>query len=98
MKAAILILFLFSALSIQAQQYYKTTRYDETATGLIVRVESTVTTNFVEREFKVKPDKDKRKEPIKLLIKELRVKDSLLLSAPQKPAVLPKHYDENIEK
>ena len=98
MKKILLILTisLFCLIS-KAQQYYKVTRYDVTKTKVSVRIESTVTPNFVEKIFADpdKPKKDKKKETIKKLIDKLRLKDSLSLSTPDKPKSLPEYYDKN---
>ncbi len=97
MKKILLILTIsLSCLIGKAQQYYKVTRYDETKSKVSVRIESTVTPNFVEKVFS-DPDKSpeaKKKETIKKLIDQLRLKDSLYLSTPDKPKMLPKYYDK----
>ena len=98
MKKILLILTisLFCLIS-KAQQYYKVTRYDVTKTKVSVRIESTVTPNFVEKIFADpdKPPEAKKKETIKKLFDQLRMKDSIYLSTPDKPKVLPRYYDKN---
>lgn len=97
MKATILFIFLISALSVKAQQYYKVVRFDETTTGTTIRINSTVTSNYIEQFIK-KPLKQKRKDLLKTLIVELRKKDSISLSTPGKVAILPKYFDNKVKE
>lgn len=98
MKKTILLLVLISALNVQSQQYYKVVRYVETPGGTWIRVNSTVTNCFVERFYPAtenadakKPDTKARKDHLKLVIKELRNRDSIYF-VPQKRGILPKYY------